>query len=186
MVNDDPHDRPAPEPTDDADGREPPWLRVVGEDVYADWDAIYLDNVESSHAPPPDLSKPVDRDVWTAAATPHRDLGRGRGCDHDHQPMSRSVRCASPRSRSKPTAAATSTWRRTVWRSNLTRSSTRPASAPSPVRRSWIPEGGPRTGAGSSHAVTAHVGPMRLAIRHGPEFATNSLQSRTRETRGEI
>lgn len=45
MVNDDPHDRPAPEPTDEADQREPPRLRVVGEDVYADWDAIYLDNV---------------------------------------------------------------------------------------------------------------------------------------------
>lgn len=45
MVNDDPHDRPAPEPTDEADRREPPRLRVVGEDVYADWDAIYLDNV---------------------------------------------------------------------------------------------------------------------------------------------
>ena len=45
MVNDDPHDRPAPEPTAEADRREPPRLRVVGEDVYADWDAIYLDNV---------------------------------------------------------------------------------------------------------------------------------------------
>jgi len=45
VVNDDPHDRPAPEPTDEADARELPRLRVVGEDVSADWDAIYLDNV---------------------------------------------------------------------------------------------------------------------------------------------
>ena len=45
MVNDDPHDHASSEPTDDADQREPPRLRVVGEDVYADWDAIYLDNV---------------------------------------------------------------------------------------------------------------------------------------------
>lgn len=42
---DDPHDRPAPEPADEADQREPPRLRVVGEDAYANWDAIYLDNV---------------------------------------------------------------------------------------------------------------------------------------------
>ena len=45
MVNDDPHDHASSEPTDDADQRERPRLRVVGEDVYADWDAIYLDNV---------------------------------------------------------------------------------------------------------------------------------------------
>ena len=45
MVNDDPDDRPAAESTAEASRREPPRLRVVGEDVYADWDAIYLDNV---------------------------------------------------------------------------------------------------------------------------------------------
>lgn len=44
MVNDDPRNRPAPEATDAAQ-RGQPRLRVVGEDVYADWDAIYLDNV---------------------------------------------------------------------------------------------------------------------------------------------
>lgn len=45
MVNDEPHDRPAPDAADDTDERDPPRLRVVGVDVYADWDAIYLDNV---------------------------------------------------------------------------------------------------------------------------------------------
>jgi hypothetical protein len=44
VVNDDPRDRPEPEATDDAARREPPRLRVVGEDAYADWDAIYVDN----------------------------------------------------------------------------------------------------------------------------------------------
>jgi len=45
VVNDEPHDRPAPDARDDAARRDVPRLRVVGEDVYADWDAIYLDNV---------------------------------------------------------------------------------------------------------------------------------------------
>ena len=45
MVDDDPHDRPAPGADADGARRDPPRLRVVGEDVYADWDAIYLDNV---------------------------------------------------------------------------------------------------------------------------------------------
>ena len=45
MVNDDPRNRPTPEATDDAAQRGQPRLRVVGEDVYPDWDAIYLDNV---------------------------------------------------------------------------------------------------------------------------------------------
>jgi RNA polymerase sigma factor (sigma-70 family) len=45
VVNDDPRNRPAPEATDDAAQGDQPRLRVVGEDVYPDWDAIYLDNV---------------------------------------------------------------------------------------------------------------------------------------------
>ena len=45
MVNDDPRNRPTPEATEDAAQRGQPRLRVVGEDVYPDWDAIYLDNV---------------------------------------------------------------------------------------------------------------------------------------------
>jgi len=45
VVNDDPHDRPVPEAPDQAARQEPPRLRVVGDDVYPDWDAIYLDNV---------------------------------------------------------------------------------------------------------------------------------------------
>jgi len=45
VVNDDPRDRPEPEATDDAAPREPPRLRVVGEDAYPNWDAIYVDNV---------------------------------------------------------------------------------------------------------------------------------------------
>ena len=45
MVNDDPHDRPGLEATDGAAQPDPPRLRVVGQDAYADWDAIYLDNV---------------------------------------------------------------------------------------------------------------------------------------------
>jgi RNA polymerase sigma factor (sigma-70 family) len=45
VVNHDQHDRPGPEASDDAAQRDPPRLRVVGEDVYADWDAVYLDNV---------------------------------------------------------------------------------------------------------------------------------------------
>jgi RNA polymerase sigma-70 factor (ECF subfamily) len=44
VVNDDPHDGLTPAVAD-AVQRDPPRLRVVGEDVYADWDAIYLDNV---------------------------------------------------------------------------------------------------------------------------------------------
>ncbi|MDQ1365825.1 MAG: hypothetical protein QOF81_60 [Acidimicrobiaceae bacterium] len=45
MVNDDPHDRSAPLAGDESARRDVPRLRVVGKDVYADWDAIYLDNV---------------------------------------------------------------------------------------------------------------------------------------------
>jgi RNA polymerase sigma factor (sigma-70 family) len=45
VVDDNPHDRPAPEVDEAEARRDPPRLRVVGEDVYADWDAIYLDNV---------------------------------------------------------------------------------------------------------------------------------------------
>ena len=45
MVNDDPRKGPAPETSDVAAPREPPRLRVVGDDAYPDWDAIYLDNV---------------------------------------------------------------------------------------------------------------------------------------------
>jgi RNA polymerase sigma factor (sigma-70 family) len=36
---------PAPGAGGDAAVPDPPRLRVVGDDVYADWDAIYLDNV---------------------------------------------------------------------------------------------------------------------------------------------
>ena len=42
VVNDDPQDRFAP---DASPQQEPPRLRVVGDDAYPDWDAIYLDNV---------------------------------------------------------------------------------------------------------------------------------------------
>ena len=49
MVNDDPNDRRAPETGAPLVGREPPRLRVVGDDVYPDWDAIYLDNVARIH-----------------------------------------------------------------------------------------------------------------------------------------
>jgi len=45
VVDDDPRDRHAPDSVDGATRPDPPRLRVVGEDVYADWDAIYLDNV---------------------------------------------------------------------------------------------------------------------------------------------
>jgi RNA polymerase sigma factor (sigma-70 family) len=46
VVNDDPRDRAAPDASNElAQPDPPPRLRVVGEDVYADWDAIYLDNV---------------------------------------------------------------------------------------------------------------------------------------------
>ena len=45
MVDDDPHDRLAPDANDEGARPDPPRLRVVGEDSYADWDAIYLDNV---------------------------------------------------------------------------------------------------------------------------------------------
>jgi DNA-directed RNA polymerase specialized sigma24 family protein len=45
VVNDDPHDRHASEASGDSAQCDPPRLRVVGEDVYPDWDAIYLDNV---------------------------------------------------------------------------------------------------------------------------------------------
>ena len=45
MVTEDQQDRPTSEPADASARRDPPPLRVVGEDTYADWDAIYLDNV---------------------------------------------------------------------------------------------------------------------------------------------
>jgi RNA polymerase sigma factor (sigma-70 family) len=45
VVNDEPSDRPAPDATDDAARRELPRLRVVAEDAYPNWDAIYVDNV---------------------------------------------------------------------------------------------------------------------------------------------
>jgi RNA polymerase sigma factor (sigma-70 family) len=45
VVNDDPSDRPSPGAPDGADRRDPPLLRVVGEDTYPSWDAIYVDNV---------------------------------------------------------------------------------------------------------------------------------------------
>src|ERR1700674_2190735 len=49
MVDDDPHDRAGPEVGEESGQHEPPRLRVVGDDVYADWDAIYLDNVTRIH-----------------------------------------------------------------------------------------------------------------------------------------
>jgi RNA polymerase sigma-70 factor (ECF subfamily) len=49
MVDDDPHVRAGPEVGEDSGKSEPPRLRVVGDDVYADWDAIYLDNVTRIH-----------------------------------------------------------------------------------------------------------------------------------------
>jgi RNA polymerase sigma factor (sigma-70 family) len=42
VANDDPRDRSARE---DGAQRDQPRLRVVGEDVYPNWDAIYVDNV---------------------------------------------------------------------------------------------------------------------------------------------
>jgi RNA polymerase sigma factor (sigma-70 family) len=44
-VNDDPHDRSEDEAGDESVRRDLRRLRVVGRDVYTDWDAIYLDNV---------------------------------------------------------------------------------------------------------------------------------------------
>jgi RNA polymerase sigma-70 factor, ECF subfamily len=38
----DDHEGPVPDPASEPD---PPRLRLVGDDVYTDWDAIYLDNV---------------------------------------------------------------------------------------------------------------------------------------------
>src|SRR5579862_380606 len=49
VVNDDPEDRGAPEVGESLVGRDRPRLRVVGDDVYPDWDAIYLDNVARIH-----------------------------------------------------------------------------------------------------------------------------------------
>jgi RNA polymerase sigma factor (sigma-70 family) len=49
VVNDDRKDRGAPEAGESLVGRDPPRLRVVGDDVYPDWDAIYLDNVARVH-----------------------------------------------------------------------------------------------------------------------------------------
>jgi RNA polymerase sigma-70 factor (ECF subfamily) len=45
VVNNNPHDRSAPDVGDETARRDLPRLRVVGNDVYANWDAIYLDNV---------------------------------------------------------------------------------------------------------------------------------------------
>jgi len=45
VVTEDQQHRPTSEPADASARRDPPPLRVVGEDTYADWDAIYLDNV---------------------------------------------------------------------------------------------------------------------------------------------
>jgi RNA polymerase sigma factor (sigma-70 family) len=49
MVDDDPHVRAGLEVGEESGQHEPPRLRVVGADVYADWDAIYLDNVARIH-----------------------------------------------------------------------------------------------------------------------------------------
>jgi RNA polymerase sigma-70 factor (ECF subfamily) len=45
VVNDEPHDVPAPARPDDPARGHAPRLRVVGADTYADWDAVYLGNV---------------------------------------------------------------------------------------------------------------------------------------------
>jgi RNA polymerase sigma factor (sigma-70 family) len=45
VVIDDSHDRHAPGAGDEPARRDLPRLRVVGDDAYPDWDAIYLDNV---------------------------------------------------------------------------------------------------------------------------------------------
>jgi RNA polymerase sigma factor (sigma-70 family) len=45
VLKHDPQDRPAPNLDTDEAGCDPPRLRVVGEDVYPNWDAIYVDNV---------------------------------------------------------------------------------------------------------------------------------------------
>jgi RNA polymerase sigma-70 factor (ECF subfamily) len=45
VVNEDPDAAQAGGAAEDSAGREAPRLRVVGEDAYPDWDAIYLDNV---------------------------------------------------------------------------------------------------------------------------------------------
>ena len=45
MLSHDPKDRRTPDPAAGEPEGDRPRLRVVGEDVYADWDAIYVDNV---------------------------------------------------------------------------------------------------------------------------------------------
>ncbi len=45
VVNDDQDDRRTSAPGDESARRDTSRLRVVGKDVYADWDAVYLDNV---------------------------------------------------------------------------------------------------------------------------------------------
>jgi RNA polymerase sigma factor (sigma-70 family) len=45
VLNHHPQDRPAPDMGTDKAECDPPRLRVVGEDVYPNWDAIYVDNV---------------------------------------------------------------------------------------------------------------------------------------------
>jgi hypothetical protein len=45
VVNNDPDDRSAPDVGDETARHDLPRLRVVGNDVYANWDANYIDNV---------------------------------------------------------------------------------------------------------------------------------------------
>lgn len=45
MLNHDPQDRPAVDLARDEAQCDPPRLRVVGDDSYPNWDAIYVDNV---------------------------------------------------------------------------------------------------------------------------------------------
>jgi RNA polymerase sigma-70 factor (ECF subfamily) len=45
VVNDDPQDRSSMAAGDETAGGDQRRLRVVGKDVYADWDTVYLDNV---------------------------------------------------------------------------------------------------------------------------------------------
>jgi RNA polymerase sigma factor (sigma-70 family) len=49
VANGEPDDRRATEAGERLVGRDPPRLRVVSDDVYADWDAIYLDNIARIH-----------------------------------------------------------------------------------------------------------------------------------------
>jgi RNA polymerase sigma factor (sigma-70 family) len=45
VVKQEPDDDPATAYPDQTDGPSAPRLRLVGDDVYSDWDAVYLDNV---------------------------------------------------------------------------------------------------------------------------------------------